>query len=77
VERWNIGKITLRLPVKEFPPFRLDPESQCLWRDGHTVGLTPKAFSMLQYMVDRAGQLVTQKDLLTVYGTKPSYSRGC
>jgi eukaryotic-like serine/threonine-protein kinase len=50
--------------MKEFPPFRLDAANECLWRGAERIALTPKAFSMLQYLVDRAGQLVTQKDLL-------------
>jgi TolB-like protein len=50
--------------VKEFLQFRLDAENQCLWREGERVTLTPKAFSVLQYLVDRAGRLVTQNELL-------------
>jgi TolB-like protein len=50
--------------VKEFLQFRLDPENQCLWRDGERVTLTPKSLSVLQYLVDRAGRLVTQNELL-------------
>lgn len=50
--------------MKEFLQFRLDADNQCLWRDGKRVTLTPKAFSVLQYLVDRAGHLVTQNELL-------------
>jgi len=50
--------------MKEFPPFRLDDESQCLWRGQVRVTLTPKAFSILCYLVERAGRLVTQNELL-------------
>jgi TolB-like protein len=50
--------------VKEFLQFQLDADDQCLWRDGERVALTPKAFSVLQYLVDRAGHLVTQNELL-------------
>ena len=50
--------------MKEFHPFRLDAADQSLWRDGQRVPLTPKAFSVLQYLVDRAGRLVTQAELL-------------
>jgi DNA-binding winged helix-turn-helix (wHTH) protein len=50
--------------MKEFPPFPLDDEGQCLWRGEERVTLTPKAFSILCYMVKRAGRLVTQSELL-------------
>src|SRR5215475_9900730 len=56
--------------MQEFPPFRLDPVNQCLWRlrenaDDERLLLTPKAFAVLRYLVEHAGQLVTQEDLLT------------
>src|SRR5271166_5203195 len=55
--------------VMEFPPFRLDPVNQCLWRrrdaeDDERILLTPKAFAVLRYLVDHAGRLVTQDELL-------------
>ena len=55
--------------MQEFPPFRLDPVNQCLWRRRETAEderllLTPKAFAVLRYLVAHAGQLVTQDELL-------------
>jgi len=55
--------------MKEFPPFRLDTQNQCLWRRGDGAGdervmLTPKAFAVLRYLVEHAGRLVTQDELL-------------
>jgi DNA-binding winged helix-turn-helix (wHTH) protein len=55
--------------MKEFPPFRLDPGNQCLWRRTETpederIRLTPKAFAVLQYLVEHAGRLVTHDELL-------------
>ena len=55
--------------AKEFPPFRLDPINQCLWRRAETGGekrilLTPKAFAVLGYLVENAGRLVLQEELL-------------
>jgi DNA-binding response OmpR family regulator len=55
--------------TKVFPPFRLDTINQCLWRRGEAgeeerVLLTPKAFSVLRYLVEHAGRLVTQDELL-------------
>jgi DNA-binding response OmpR family regulator len=54
---------------KVFPPFRLDPVNQCLWRNGEAgqderLLLTPKAFAVLRYLVEHAGRLVTQEELL-------------
>jgi len=52
-----------------FLEFRLDPANQCVWRRGDSekearVALTPKAFDVLRYLVEHAGQLVTQDELL-------------
>jgi len=55
--------------MKQFPPFRLDTVNQCLWRHRESGGderilLKPKAFAILLYLVDHAGRLVTQNELL-------------
>jgi DNA-binding winged helix-turn-helix (wHTH) protein len=55
--------------MKSFAPFRLDPVNQCLWRGADTehaerVLLAPKAFSVLSYLVNHAGRLVTHDELL-------------
>jgi len=55
--------------VNAFPPFRLDSVNQCLLRrrdtgDDERIRLTPKAFAVLQYLVENAGRLVTQEELL-------------
>jgi DNA-binding winged helix-turn-helix (wHTH) protein len=55
--------------MREFPPFRLDTANQCLWRhsesgENERILLTPKAFSVLSHLVDCAGRLVTQNELL-------------
>jgi len=55
--------------MKEFDPFRLDTTNQCLWRGGVAGGderllLTPKAYALLRYLVEHAGRLVTQNELL-------------
>jgi DNA-binding winged helix-turn-helix (wHTH) protein len=52
-----------------FLEFRLDPANQCIWRrtdseEEARVALTPKAFDVLRYLVEHAGQLVTQDELL-------------
>src|SRR5271166_2374057 len=59
----------VRGSTKEFPPFRLDTVNECLWRhqdggDDERIRLTPTAFAMLHYLVERAGRRVTQDELL-------------
>ena len=56
-------------PMKEFAPFRLDARNQCLWRAGNMereerIPVTPKAFAVLEHLVERAGRLVTHQELL-------------
>jgi len=53
----------------EFPPFRLDTAKVCLWRrnagaDDEYISLAPKAFAVLKYLVEHAGQVVSQNELL-------------
>jgi len=55
--------------MKEFFPFRLDPVNQCLWRqkgsgEDERILLTPTEFSVLEHLVQHAGQLVTHRQLL-------------
>src|SRR6202522_651525 len=55
--------------TKEFPPFRLDMVNECLWRrrgdeDDERIRLTPKAFAVLRYLVEHAGRLVSQNEIL-------------
>lgn len=51
--------------MRLFTPFRLDDGNQCLWRGETRVALMPKPFAVLRYLVDHAGRLVTQDELLT------------
>ena len=55
--------------AKEFPPFRLDTVNECLWRrrddgDDERIRLTPKAYAVLRYLVEHAGRLVSQNEIL-------------
>ena len=50
--------------MKSFKTFRLDPANHLLWRNGDRVPLAPKAFDVLAYLVEHAGQLVTQDEIL-------------
>src|SRR5712691_1317968 len=45
-------------------PFRLDSANQTLWRGSQAIPLTPKAFTVLRYLMARPGQLVTKEELL-------------
>ena len=47
-----------------FPPFRLDPINERLWKGSQTVSLRPKTFAVLCYLAARPGQLVTKDALL-------------
>ena len=47
-----------------FPPFRLDPVNQQVWRGAERVTLRPKPFAVLRYLVEHAGQLVTHAELV-------------
>jgi DNA-binding winged helix-turn-helix (wHTH) protein len=51
-------------PIRAFGNFRLDPAERLLLRDGHPVALTPKAFDLLLYLVDRPGRLVEKQALM-------------
>jgi TolB-like protein/DNA-binding winged helix-turn-helix (wHTH) protein/Tfp pilus assembly protein PilF len=50
--------------MKSFQSFRLDSANHCLWRGEERVQITPKAFDVLRYMVENAGRLVSQEELL-------------
>jgi predicted ATPase len=47
-----------------FGPFRLDTVNHCLWRADARVPLTPKAFDVLRYLVERADRVITQEEIL-------------
>ena len=50
--------------MKAFQSFRLDSANQCLWQGEGRVQITPKGFDVLRYMVENAGRLITQDELL-------------
>src|SRR5262245_62276857 len=47
-----------------FEPFCLDVGNERLWRGPQSLHLTHKAFAVLRYLTDHAGQLVTKDELL-------------
>ena len=49
----------------EFGPFRLDPVSRQLLRNGTPVHLTSKSFDALQFLISRRGEVVGRDELLS------------
>jgi DNA-binding winged helix-turn-helix (wHTH) protein/tetratricopeptide (TPR) repeat protein len=47
----------------EFPPYRLDLRAGRLWRGSQVVPLRPKAWTLLRYLIERPGVLVTKEEL--------------
>ena len=47
-----------------FGEFRFDPPNQCLWRGNISVGLTPKSYAVLDYLLANRDRLVTKEELL-------------
>jgi DNA-binding winged helix-turn-helix (wHTH) protein len=47
-----------------FPPFRLEPFDQRLWRGQERVRIKPKALAVLRYLVERPDRLVTKQEIL-------------
>jgi len=52
-------------PTYDFGPFRLDPRERLLIRDGQSIPLTPKAFDLLVYLVERHGRLAEKQALMS------------
>jgi DNA-binding winged helix-turn-helix (wHTH) protein len=51
-------------PPLYFASYRLDSRAQILWKGGHPVHLTLKAFAVLDYLARHADRLVTKHELL-------------
>jgi DNA-binding winged helix-turn-helix (wHTH) protein len=45
--------------------FQLDTVNECVRLDGRELRLTPKAYAVLAYLVERSGRLVTKRELLS------------
>jgi len=50
--------------MKQFLSYRLDTVNHCLWHAENRVSVTPKAFDVLRYLVENAGRVVTQGEIL-------------
>ena len=55
-----------------FEPFCLDVGNERLWRVQEALHLTHKAFAVLHYLAEHAGQLVTKDALLEVVWSQTS-----
>jgi DNA-binding response OmpR family regulator len=51
-------------PVLECGGVRLDPAGHRCWRGDVELGLTPREFSLLRYLMSRAGEVVSKQELL-------------
>src|SRR5260221_10671535 len=47
-----------------FPPFRLDLESERLWKDNNEVQLRRKPFAILRYLVQNPQRLLTHAEIV-------------
>src|SRR6266851_6209817 len=50
--------------MKSFKAFRLDTANHILWRNGDRVPIAPKSFDVLAYLIEHAGRVVTQDEIL-------------
>lgn len=50
--------------IYEVGPFRVDPVSRVLSRDGVPVALNPKAFEILLVLIEHSGQVITKDKLM-------------
>ncbi|HET9958949.1 MAG TPA: AAA family ATPase [Polyangiaceae bacterium] len=50
--------------VVHFPPFRLCPLREQLWREDELVAVRPKTFAVLWYLISHSQRLVTKEELL-------------
>ena len=55
---------TPRASTLSFNGFRLDPDTESVWRGADEIRLRPKTFSVLRYLSERPRRLVTKDELL-------------
>jgi DNA-binding response OmpR family regulator len=53
-----------RPPVLEVGDLRLDPAAHRAWRGETEVSLTPRQFSLLEYLMRKAGEVVSKAEIL-------------
>jgi len=52
------------LVTYEAGDLRLDPRAHRVWRDDREIDLTAREFSVLEYLLSRAGEVVPKRDIL-------------
>jgi len=50
--------------MRQFESFALDTSNECLWHEGVQIALAKKPFSVLRYLVENSGRLITHDELL-------------
>src|SRR5580700_3844856 len=55
---------TLIRHLYRFGSYELQPAERLLFYEGHPVGLTPKAFDLLVFLVERSGHLCQKDELM-------------
>jgi two-component system, OmpR family, response regulator len=50
--------------IYEAGDLRLDPGSHRVWREDTEIALTAREFSVLEYLLSRAGEVVSKRDIL-------------
>lgn len=50
--------------MKQFESFELDTSNECLWHEGVQIVLASKPFSVLRYLVENSGRLITHDELM-------------
>jgi DNA-binding winged helix-turn-helix (wHTH) protein len=55
---------TLIRHLYRFGSYELQPAERLLFYEGHPVGLTPKAFDLLVFLVERSGHLCQKEELM-------------
>jgi DNA-binding response OmpR family regulator len=53
-----------RPPVLEVGDLRLDPAAHRAWRGDTEISLTPRQFSLLEYLMRKAGEVVSKAEIL-------------
>ncbi|HSE21271.1 MAG TPA: AAA family ATPase [Pyrinomonadaceae bacterium] len=50
--------------MKRFRDFQLDSDNECIWQNGVRLSLSPKAYKILNFLVQNAGRTVTKEEFM-------------
>ncbi|HEV2583503.1 MAG TPA: response regulator transcription factor [Ktedonobacteraceae bacterium] len=56
--------LRVRAPLLEFADLKLDPTARVVWQRNRRVELTSKEFGILEYLIRRQGEVISQETLL-------------